>query len=90
MTTHNAALRNHGFDILGRERLLKQVQQIDLERVEEHITGDEELVWLAEPEELEGPHQLLVLFGSFTHFERDTWPLGGGLAGDGKNKCRCR
>ena len=67
--THNTTLRNHRLDLLGRKRLLKQVHHVELERVEKHIAGDEQLVRLAESEKLKRPHQLLVLLYAFTHFE---------------------
>jgi len=69
--TYNAALRNHRLQILCRQRLLTQVDEIDFEGVHNNVAGHEKLIRLAESEEFERPHQPLVLFYSFTH-------LGGG------------
>jgi hypothetical protein len=73
--TYNAALRNHGLHALGRQRLLKEADQVELDRVEEDIAGDEQLVWLAETELLKRAHELLVLLRAFAHCEA-WWPLG--------------
>jgi len=65
--TYDAALRNHGLQALGREHLLRQRHEVDLERVEEHVARHEDLVGLAEAEELERAHELLVLLGALAH-----------------------
>ena len=68
--TYDAALSNHGLEALGRQRLLEQADQVDLEGVENDVASHEQLVRLAETEQLEGPHELLVLLRSFAHCER--------------------
>lgn len=65
----DAALGDHGLDVLGVERLLEQVHDIELDRVEHNVTGKEQLVWLAEAELLEGAHQLLVGLPALAHCE---------------------
>lgn len=68
--TYNATLCDHGLELLRRQRLLKEVHQVDLGGVEKHVAGDEELVRLAETEQLEAAHELLVLLRALAHGER--------------------
>lgn len=66
---YDAALRDHGLQPLGRQRLLKEGDEVELDRVEEDVAGHEQLVRLAEAEQLKRSHELLVLLGALAHRE---------------------
>lgn len=65
----DAALGNHGLDVLGVERLLEQVHDVELDRVEHDVAGQEQLIGLAEAELLKRAHQLLVGLPALAHCE---------------------
>lgn len=65
----DAALGDHGLDVLGVERLLEQVHDIKLDRIEHDVASQEQLIGLTEAKLLERAHQLLVGLPALAHCE---------------------